>query len=856
MVLSTGCSSGGEGQLAHALISVWIFRAQQGRSSSLNPFTAAFDAANVSGSRVLALWSWGNPGLHQLADALISLACLVISLFLILHYLRPWRRREVPYRGIVWLLAGFFLLCAASCLQNVVDSPANPLNGVVSLIMAGLSCTALLGLACQVCKTQAPCHPREFEKEMAERRRAEAELTQVNARLSALLDASTEVSIIATDPDGLITVFNPGAEQMLGYSAEEMVGKATPVLLHDADEVSAHAARLSAEFGTRIGGFSAFVERARRGGHEVREWTYIRKDGSRLTVLLAVTAVFDSEGQIDGFLGIATDVTERLRVERMLRSSESRFRRLVDANIFGVVFGDIDGNISDANDAFLEMVGYTRQEMASGRLPWDALVPPGSVRSLSRCRVELKRWGRCAPFELECQPREGQSLPVLLGVALLDENQPITSGAAVVAFCLDLTQQKHLEAQLRKHADELAEMDVRKNEFLAMLGHELRNPLAPIRNAVKIMKQRGSDDPDTCWAREVIDQQIRQMAHLIDDLLEISRVTRGKVRLQKEVVDVRTIVAYAVETSRPVIDAHGHRLSLALPPGAIKVDADPVRMAQVLSNLLNNAAKYTTDGGLIRLSIAEEVDHVVFRVRDNGIGIPPEMLARVFDLFAQADRSLDRSQGGLGLGLTLVRSLVEMHGGTVRAVSAGLDEGSEFHVRLPLWKPGSVEMPDDRPATAVVASPPPACSRRAPAARKVLVVDDNVTSARSLEKLLCLEGHEAHVVHDGPSVFEIINKRQFDVVFMDIGLPGMTGYEVAQRLRRQPELGNPLLVAVTGYAEDEARRLSREAGFDHHLVKPVDPETILALLSSLEWSEESDPPHALHSHGTARSIDR
>ena len=505
----------------------------------------------------------------------------------------------------------------------------------------------------------------------------------------------------------------------------------------------------------------------------------------------------------------------------------------MDANIFGVVFGDIEGNISDANDAFLEMIGYSRQEMMEGKLPWDALVPPISVRSLLRCRAELKRRGRCTPFELECQPREGQSIPVLLGVASLDENQPARTGAPVVGFCLDLTQQKHLEDQLRRHADELAETDVRKNEFLAMLGHELRNPLAPIRNAVRIMKLRGSDDPDTCWARDVIDQQIKQMAQLVDDLLEIARVTRGKVRLQKEVVDVGTIIAYAVETSRPVIDAHRHRLSIALPEGRIKVDADAVRMAQVLSNLLNNAAKYTADGGHIRLLVAEEAEHVVFRVRDNGVGIPPDMLARVFDLFAQADRSLDRSQGGLGLGLTLVRSLVEMHGGSVEAASGGLNQGSEFRVRLPVWKPSELG------ASTKAASKEARTERSTPVThtRRVLVVDDNVASARSLERLLGLEGHEASVVHDGPSAIEAVNKRGFDVLLMDIGLPGMSGYEVARLLRQRPELDATLLVAVTGYAEDEARRLSRESGFDHHMVKPVDPEAILALLSSLEWTE-------------------
>jgi CheY-like chemotaxis protein len=427
-------------------------------------------------------------------------------------------------------------------------------------------------------------------------------------------------------------------------------------------------------------------------------------------------------------------------------------------------------------------------------------------------------------------------------VALLDENQPVTSGAPVVAFCLDLSEQKRLQDELRKQAAELAETDVRKNEFLAMLGHELRNPLAPIRNAVKIMKQRGSDDPATCWARDVIDQQIGQMAQLVDDLLEISRVTRGKVRLQKEVVDVATIVAYAVETSRPVIDAHRHRLSIALPSGEILVDADAVRMAQVLSNLLNNAAKYTADGGHIRLSIGAEADQVVFRVRDNGIGIPPEMLGRVFEVFAQVDRSLDRSQGGLGLGLSLVRRLVEMHGGSVEAHSAGLDQGSEFLVRLPSWKPGAASTVEDRHEAPAPAIPSKQASRSEARPRKVLVVDDNVTSAQSLELLLRLEGHEAKVVYDGASALQEIMNKRYEVIFMDIGLPGMTGYEVARRLVTQHEQGRPLLVAVTGYAEDEARRLSREAGFDYHLVKPVDPDAILALLASLEWSEGTDSP--------------
>jgi signal transduction histidine kinase/CheY-like chemotaxis protein len=415
--------------------------------------------------------------------------------------------------------------------------------------------------------------------------------------------------------------------------------------------------------------------------------------------------------------------------------------------------------------------------------------------------------------------------------------RPITGDAE--DYEREIADRQRAEAALldsEAAARKLAEADARKNEFLAMLGHELRNPLAPIRNAVKVMKQRGSEDPDLCWARDVVDHQVRQMAQLVDDLLEISRVTSGKVRLQKEVVDVATIVAYATETSRPVLEAHHHRLSIALPADTVSIDADPLRMAQVLSNLLNNAAKYTNTGGQIRLAAASEGAEVVFRVRDNGIGIPPEMLSGIFDLFAQVDHSLDHSQGGLGLGLTLVRSLVEMHGGSVQALSEGLSRGSEFVVRLPILDPSHVN------AATRLSEPDPTIQLKGPSqapSLRVLVVDDNVLSAQSLAMVLKLDGHDVQVAHDGQAALESVRQLRPEVVLMDIGLPGMDGYEVARRLREDAELaaGIVLLAAVTGYAEDDARRRSREAGFDHHLVKPVDPDGVLALLASLEWAK-------------------
>jgi signal transduction histidine kinase/ActR/RegA family two-component response regulator len=403
----------------------------------------------------------------------------------------------------------------------------------------------------------------------------------------------------------------------------------------------------------------------------------------------------------------------------------------------------------------------------------------------------------------------------------------------------EIAERQRAENALRSceaAAQQLAQADARKNQFLAMLGHELRNPLAPIRNAVKIMKQRGFDDVDLCWAQDVVDHQVRQMAQLVDDMLDISRVISGKVRLQREAVDVATIVAYALETSRPAIDAQHHRLSIALPQRPIYVDADSIRMAQVLSNLLNNAAKYTKPNGRIRLAAAKEGTHVVFRVRDNGIGIPQEMLSRIFDLFTQVDHSLDHSQGGLGLGLALVRGLVEMHGGSVQASSGGLKRGSEFIVRLPIL--GKLH------ASAESTKPPEELflqrdERVRVQSRRVLVVDDNVLSAQSLAMILKLEGHDVEVAYDGSLALDAVRRFRPEVVLMDIGLPGIDGYEVAHRLRHEHDLGDgiALVVAVTGYADDDARRRSCEAGFDHHLVKPVDPDAVLALLCSLEWDE-------------------
>jgi signal transduction histidine kinase len=387
------------------------------------------------------------------------------------------------------------------------------------------------------------------------------------------------------------------------------------------------------------------------------------------------------------------------------------------------------------------------------------------------------------------------------------------------------TERKRLEGELRVRVRDLAEADRRKDEFLAMLAHELRNPLAPVRNGLQVLRVRRNADPEVDRLAEMMSRQVGQMVRLVDDLLDVSRITKGKVTLRREPVDLTAVVNQAVEAVRPLLDARRHELTVATPPEPIRLDADPSRLAQVIGNLLNNAVKYTDEGGRIWLDTHRERDQAVISVRDTGVGISAEMLPRVFDLFTQIDPTLDRSQGGLGVGLTLVRSLVELHGGTVYASSPGPGRGSEFVVRIPALplttrpESGHLATPDSAPTL----SPP----------RRILIVDDNVDAAESLAMLLELFGHQVRTAYGGPAALEAVESHRPEVVLLDIGLPGMDGYEVARRLRRNPALSGVTLVALTGYGQENDRRKTHDAGFDHHLVKPVDTDDLARLLGRL-----------------------
>jgi signal transduction histidine kinase len=373
-------------------------------------------------------------------------------------------------------------------------------------------------------------------------------------------------------------------------------------------------------------------------------------------------------------------------------------------------------------------------------------------------------------------------------------------------------------AETGRRAAQLDEADRRKDEFLATLAHELRNPLAPLRNALEILRLRGEEPQAAGKAREIMQRQLNQMVRLVDDLLDVSRITTGKLEVRKQPVALEAVIRNAIETARPLIEAQHHELVIELPREPLEVDADSTRLAQVILNLLNNAAKYTPPGGRITLSAAREIDRAVVRVRDNGIGIDAPMLPRVFDMFVQADRSLERTQAGLGVGLTLARRLVELHQGTLSGASEGLNKGSEFTVSIPVAQRAGVDVPAQRPAAEGMPR------------HRVLLADDNVDFVSSLAALLAADGHDVRVAHDGAQALELA--RQFDpeFAFLDIGMPKVNGYEVARRLR--DEAAGCVLVAVTGWGQEADRQRAREAGFDRHLVKPVDPGQIEAILEA------------------------
>ena len=527
-----------------------------------------------------------------------------------------------------------------------------------------------------------------------------------------------------------------------------------------------------------------------------RESNYFLADGSLRVVDLILSPVKDEAGNVLFIAPSGTDITDRKAVE----STNARLAAIVESSDDAIISKNLNSIIMTWNGGATRLFGYTAEE-AIGR-SITILMPPERMNEEPNILERIRRGERIDHYETVRRRKDGTLLDISLTVSPLVDAQGKIVGASKIAR--DITDRKRAERAL-------IEADHQKNEFLATLAHELRNPLAPIRNSLHILRLSRGDGPGAERVQEIMERQVEHMVRLVDDLLEISRITTGKIELRIEPVEIASVIRSAVETSRPAIDDHGHQLATTLPPEPLTVEADAVRLSQVIANLLNNAAKYTEQPGQIWLTVSRDCGEVVISVRDNGIGISADLLPKVFDMFTQAERSKRHSQDGLGIGLALAKRLIEMHGGRIEAKSAGEGQGSEFTLRLPLAVK-QLQPTSDRPAAA---------PERAASGQKILVVDDNVDAALSLATLLKILGNNVRTVHDGQAALESFSSFQPVVVLLDLGMPEMNGFDVARRMRELPHFDKATLVALTGWGQEDDRRRTQEAGFEHHLVKPV-----------------------------------
>jgi PAS domain S-box-containing protein len=619
-------------------------------------------------------------------------------------------------------------------------------------------------------------------------KRAEA----ARAYLAAIVENSDD-AIISKDLNSTITSWNKAAERLFGYTAEEAIGKSVTMLMPP----------------DRVDEEPGILERLRRG-ESIDHYETVRrhKDGRRLDIEITVSPIRDSSGRVIGASKSARDISERKRMEQALRESEERFRAVADNIPQMAWMAKPDGHIYWYNRRWYQYTG-TNLESQEGR-GWKSVHHPDHVESVSASWSAALQAGEAWEDTFPLRGKDGKFR------WFLSRAFPIRDQGNVVRWFgtnTDIDDQVRAENSLRQ-------ADRRKDEFLAMLAHELRNPLAAVRNAVSILMQAPGDPQVAGPACEILDRQVEHMVRQVDDLLDVSRISRGKIELCLEQVELAPLMRHAALAVRPQCQNLGHELTIAVPPEPIFVNADPVRLGQVVGNLLSNACKFTDQGGRIALSVSREGSLAVIRVRDSGVGIAPDQLGRVFEMFVQVDTTLERSRDGLGLGLTLVKRLVEMHDGTVEVHSAGLGQGSEFVVRLP-----TLAEPVVAPRESTVAK------RDESPARRVLVVDDNRDAAKGLAMLLKQMGHQIEIAHDGLEAVEKAAQFDADVILLDIGMPQLNGYEAARRIREQQPDSGVMLVALTGWGQDDDRRKSEEAGFNAHLVKPVNIEALIKLLS-------------------------
>lgn len=805
--------------------------------------TRLFDTSDFPPRWKCGSWTEAHGWLHILSDLGVWSAYVAIPCVLMYF---AWRKRDLPFRGIFWLFGAFILACGTTHLMEALIFwwPVYRLAGVIKLLTALVSWATVLALIPITPRALALRTPQDLDREVSERRRAEQELRQMQAELeSRVAGRTSELSaanvalqseitareqfehalasarewfevtlasigeaVIVADTEGRVTFLNQVARNLTGHH-NDVRGHPAERVFQTVDERTGEAVESP-------------VQRVLQGGQSAQtsnRIALISVGGPRRPIEETAAPICNLQGQMLGVVLVFRDITERHRAEAALRRSEERYRALVQATSDIVWTTDPQGQVSEDSPSWRAFTGQTYDEFkGAGWL--NALHPDDRRRSADDWRnaVELR-----SIYQTEYRLRtaaghyrhtEARGVPVLDSEALVIE---------WVGKNSDVTEQ-------RQAAETLREADRRKDHFLAILGHELRNPLAGISAAIQVLEHIGAPTPEAVEMRQIISRQTRHMSRMIDDLLEVSRISQGKIQLRPEPLNLAELLHETVRDLHGVFEDAQLELIMDIAERPVTVQADSTRLAQVFVNLLRNAVKFTNPHGRVTLCLKCDSDsrEAIVTVSDTGIGMSPETVSQVFKPFSQADSSLERSHGGLGLGLALVKGLVELHGGQINAASAGLGAGSQFTVRL---------RQSESPVSATSADGAAGAST----ALRIVIIDDQRDASYPMRRLLELDGHEVAVATEGSAGVELARQKRPHVVLCDIGLPGgMNGYDVARALRCDERTGKCLLVAVSGYGHDEARRLAAEAGFDQHLTKPVGQNELRSLLQQRSFSSD------------------
>ncbi|MFD1141227.1 PAS domain S-box protein [Larkinella insperata] len=640
--------------------------------------------------------------------------------------------------------------------------------------------------------------------DITEVRQAQDALRESEERFRTLVQNLPDYAIFSIDTQGCITDWTEGAQRVKGYTAEEAIGQHISIFFTPEDQT---AGKIEEE-----------MTQAAETGRAEREGVCVRKGGKRLWVNEITTAIRAPNGQLVGFTQISRDITTRKQSEESLRESQESLQLILSSIAdHGIITTDIRNIITGWNPGAQHLFGYSAEE-AIGQPGALIYTPEDRAKGEPQKETDTaRRHGRAADERYHIR-KDGSRLYISGVMSPLYNNAGQLLG--YVKVTRDLTERQQMMEALR-------EADRRKDEFLAMLGHELRNPLAPVRNGLQILSLTAREDEVTSLV-SMMNRQIDHLVRLVDDLLDVSRISRGKIELHRERLNLTALVSQAAETIRPLYQSHGRQLHVTLPASPIYLHGDTTRLTQVVNNLLTNGVRYTEQDGEVWLTLEKAGTDAVLRVRDNGIGLTSDQVTVIFDLFVQVDHSLARAQGGLGMGLTLVKRLVEMHGGRVEATSAGLGQGSEFIVQLPIVEKSETLMNTENKNT----------TAKAPGYR-ILVVDDNQDSATTLTMLLKLKGHEVQTRYGGRAGLEAAGNVKPQVIILDIGMPEMDGYETCRQIRQHDWGKEMVIVALTGYGQEDDKRKAQEAGFDGHLIKPVDLTSLTQLLDTLFSNERT-----------------